>query len=120
MCFCLIHHTKAALESLKWNREEVQFVLSGKLLFSPLTDYQANKKGRTLKFLPANALLVTLGKPNENYRPDLVGNETSGAPGKQLMFPKGNTGITNAALLLMKDKGSRFALCRVSHISHRR
>ena len=100
------------MEALKWNREEVQFVLSGKLYFTPLTDYHATtKKGRTLKFMCASALLVTLGKPTDQYRPEFVSTDPTN---KQLVLPKGKTGITDAALVLMKEKGNRFVLCRVS------
>ncbi len=101
---------KAALEILKWNQEETQFVTIGKVFFTPITDYSINRKAKTLKFLTANALLVTLGKPNENYRPDLV--NTSEAQ-RDLMFPRDNTGITDAVLLLIKEKCGRYVLCKV-------
>lgn len=103
---------QAALETLRWNREEVSFVLSGKLFFTPCTDYNATvKKGRTMKFLCANALLVTVGKPSEQYRPDLV---ITNPITQQLDMPRGQTGITDAALVIMREKGNRFVPCRVS------
>ena len=79
-------------------------------MFIPITDYTINKRAKTLKFLSASALLVTLGRPNENYRPDLV---NTGEADRDLMFPRGNTGINDAVLLLIKEKGGRYALCRV-------
>ncbi len=106
----IIIKLKAALEILKWNQEETQFVTIGKVFFTPITDYSINRKAKTLKFLTANALLVTLGKPNENYRPDLV--NTSEAQ-RDLMFPRDNTGITDAVLLLIKEKCGRYVLCKV-------
>lgn len=101
---------KAALEILKWNQEETQFVTIGKVFFTSITDYTVNKKAKTLKFLSASALLVTLGRPNENYRPDLV---NTGEAYRDLMFPRDNTGITDAVLLLIKEKCGRYALCKV-------
>lgn len=86
------------MEALHWDREEVSFVLSGKLFFTPCTDYNATvKKGRTMKFVQCSALLVTLGKPSDQYRPELV---TTNPMTQQLELPKGNTGITDAALVV--------------------
>jgi hypothetical protein len=103
---------KAALEVINWNRDESQFLLSGKLLFAPITDFQANRRGRTVKFVSANALLITLGRPTANYRPDLVGSSDPTNKGLTFTREKGDTGITDSALLLMKEKGTRFVLCR--------
>ncbi|XP_054155430.1 probable serine/threonine-protein kinase DDB_G0282963 isoform X2 [Oppia nitens] len=101
---------KAALEILKWNQEETQFVSIGKVLFTSITDYTVNRKTKTLKFLTASALLVTLGRPNQNYRPDLVNNNSEQE--KDLIFPRDNTGITDSVLLLIKERLGRYALCK--------
>ena len=102
--------TKAALEILKWNQEETQFVLIGKVFFTSITDYSVNRKSKTMKFLTASALLVTLGRPNQNYRPDLVNTIESD---KNMVFSRDNTGISDAVLLLIKEKCGRYALCKV-------
>ena len=107
--FC-IFLSKAALEILKWNQEETQFVIIGKVFFTSITDYTVNRKTKTMKFLTASALLATLGRPNQNYRPDLVhSTETD----KNMVFTRDNTGISDAVLLLIKEKGGRYALCKV-------
>ncbi|XP_076373084.1 uncharacterized protein LOC143257921 [Tachypleus tridentatus] len=95
---------KMALEVLNWNRDEVRFVMAGKLQFYPIADMPWNKKGKPHKFVTVHALLVTLGKPNSNYKPDLA-NENS------ILFPR-NTGIRNATLLLMKERNGRFVLVK--------
>lgn len=110
---------QAALDALKWSREDSSFVLCGKLLFAPVTDSSsssstasssfAGKKGRTIKFLPIHALLVAFGTPTEHYRPDLAETDD---PMKT--FSSGRTGITDAALVVIKDKSSRYTLCHVS------
>lgn len=90
-------------------------MLSGKLYFTPCTDYNATvKKGRTMKFLCANALLVTVGKPSEHYRPDLV---STNPITQKLDMPRGQTGLTDAALVIMREKGNRFVPCRVSGLN---
>lgn len=63
-----------------------------------------------MKFLTANALLATLGRPNQNYRPDLVNRADVD---KDMVFNRDNTGITDAVLLLIKEKIGRYALCKV-------
>ncbi|XP_022249850.1 uncharacterized protein LOC106466179 isoform X2 [Limulus polyphemus] len=95
---------KMALEVLQWNRDEVRFVMAGKLHFYPMADMPWNKKGKPQKFTTVHALLVTLGKPNSNYKPDLA-NENS------ILFPR-NTGIKDATLLLLKEKNGRFMLVK--------
>ncbi|XP_076338218.1 uncharacterized protein LOC143240130 [Tachypleus tridentatus] len=95
---------KMALEVLQWNRDEVRFVMAGKLHFYPMADMPWNKKGKPQKFNTVHALLVTLGKPNSNYKPDLA-NENS------ILFPR-NTGIKDATLLLLKEKNGRFMLVK--------
>lgn len=95
---------KMALEVLQWNRDEVRFVMAGKLHFYPMADMPWNKKGKPQKFNTVHALLVTLGKPNSNYKPDLA-NENC------VLFPR-NTGIKDATLLLLKEKNGRFMLVK--------
>lgn len=103
---------QAALDALKWAREDASFVLCGKLLFAPVTESSSSsstaKKGRTIKFLPIHALLVAFGTPTEHYRPDLAETDD---PMKT--FSSGRTGITDAALVVIKDKSSRYTLCHV-------
>ncbi|CAB3367727.1 Hypothetical predicted protein [Cloeon dipterum] len=94
---------KLALEVLGWNPEISQFVMEGRLLFTQPTDSNW-RKGRTIKLSHLNALLVTLGKPNENYRPE-------SAQSRDLTFPKA-TGIQEACLLLLKDKAGRCTMLR--------
>lgn len=99
------------MEILNWSREESNFVLLGKTYFSPITECPSNKKGRTLKFSTASSVLVTNGKPNQNYSPESLNSEDGE---KTLMFPRGNTGITEAYLILLKEKYGRFVLLHVS------
>lgn len=95
-----------ALEVLNWKQDESRFVIAGKLLFTQVTDYPWNKKGKTVKFTHLHALLITLGKPNSNYRPELSDNS--------VLFPR-NTGIRDASLVLMKEKSGRYITVRVSN-----
>lgn len=103
---------QAAIDLLKWERDETQFVHSGKLHFSQITEFVSKQRSgsRPLRYLTAHALLVVCGKPNHKYRPDLV---TSSIDHK-LMFTCTNNGIEEAALLLMREKNGRFIPCRVS------
>ena len=78
--------------------------MSGRLMYFPITDYQMNKRGRSLKYISTNALLVTLGKSCNKWAQDLD---------KELMFPKNNSDIEQAVLILLKEKHNRFTLCRV-------
>ncbi|XP_076335715.1 uncharacterized protein LOC143238939 isoform X2 [Tachypleus tridentatus] len=100
----IIKLRKMALEVLQWNRDEVRFVMAGKLYYTQITDHAWNKKNKLLKFTYIHALLVTLGKPNTTYRPDLA-NE------KSILFPR-STGIRDASLLMIKEKNGRFILVR--------
>ncbi|XP_055926713.1 uncharacterized protein LOC129958327 [Argiope bruennichi] len=96
---------KMALEVLNWKQDETRFVMAGKLLFTQITDYPWNKKSKTIKFAPVHALLIALGKPNSNYRPE------SSSIDNPVLFPK-NTGIRDASLVLMKEKNGRFVTVR--------
>lgn len=95
---------KMAVDVLDWNHEEVRFVLEGKLLYTQPTDNNW-KRGRTIKLTPIFVLLVTLGKPNSKYKTDPAEDELS--------FPT-KTGVREATLLLVKEKGGRYTLIRVS------
>ena len=105
--------------------------MEGRLLYAQPTDHNWKRTGRTIKVIPVNALLVTLGKvllsslqstfctwmcstysylsfvvaqPTENYNPECD---------DRLTFPQKN-GIREASLLLMKEKGGKYSLVRVS------
>ncbi|RWS14427.1 uncharacterized protein B4U79_13957 [Dinothrombium tinctorium] len=95
---------KLALEILNWSREEAQFIMIGKLMYTPITDANMLKKGRNLKFLSANALFITLGK-NEHYL-----NEDNLE--KESLFVRHDSSVKEAVLLLTKEKGGRFILLR--------
>lgn len=56
---------KIAVDVLEWNHEEARFALEGKLLYTQPTDNNW-RKGRTIKLMPINALLVTNGKVSTN------------------------------------------------------
>ena len=96
-----------ALDVLQWtkeNREDVNFVMEGKLLYTQSTE--ANwKRVWTVKMTPASALLVTLGH-NSLDPPNSL------AEGG-LQFPV-ETGVKEAALLLIREKNNRYSMIRVS------
>lgn len=94
-----------AIEVLEWSKEDIRFVMAGKLAFSGAIDFTKSKRGRAFKFTSSHALLATKGKPNSNYRPDL-------AQENSILFPR-DTGIEDATLLLMKEKNGRYSLARV-------
>ena len=98
-----------ALDVLQWtkeSREDVNFVLEGKLLFTPSTE--ANwKRVWTVKMAPVSALLVTLGQ-NSMDPPSSLRDEG-------LQFPI-DTGVREAALLLIREKNNRYSMIRVSNI----
>ncbi|PSN29161.1 hypothetical protein C0J52_27958 [Blattella germanica] len=91
-----------ALDILEWNHDEVRFAMEGKLLYTNPADNNW-RKSRTIKLNPINALLVTNGKPTEDYRPDPTEDS--------LMFPR-KTGVREATLLLLKEKCGRYAQLR--------
>ncbi|XP_052873264.1 uncharacterized protein LOC128278575 [Anopheles cruzii] len=94
---------KMAVDVLEWNHEEVRFVIEGRLLFTQPNDGNW-KKSRTIKLTSINALLVTNGKPTASYKADRALTET-------LSFPR-HTGIREASLLLVREKGGRYTLLR--------
>ncbi|XP_050095144.1 uncharacterized protein LOC126577515 [Anopheles aquasalis] len=94
---------KMAVDVLEWNHEEVRFAIEGRLLFTQPNDGNW-KKSRTIKLTSINALLVTNGKPTASYKADRALTET-------LSFPR-HTGIREASLLLVREKGGRYTLLR--------
>jgi len=92
---------KIAVDVLEWNHDEAKFALEGKLLFTQPTDNNW-RKGRTIKLTPVNALLVTNGKSTSSAR-DI--SEDS------LVFSR-QSGVRDAALLLVRDKNGRYTLLR--------
>jgi hypothetical protein len=116
---------KMALDVLGWTketREDVNFVLESKLLFTPTSSgSEPNwRRGWAVKMTPVSALLVTLGK-NSLEPPTLPQNEfdltgfsraQSGLAGiAPLQFPT-DTRVKQAALLLIREKNSRYSLVR--------
>lgn len=99
---------KSALELLKWDRDETQFVHSGRINFAPLNEFLVRQKSKSIRYMGAQALLVALGKPNWRYRPDLV---KSSADYKLLVPAPGGCGLKEAALLLFREKNGRFVAC---------
>ncbi len=111
-----------ALDVLNWgsehHREEVNFVLESRLLC-----YSNNNatngggggngggeatSGWTVKMTPVNALLTTLGNNGSSFQGD-----GSVATHAQLQFPK-ETGVRQAAVIMIKEKGGRYTMVRVS------
>ena len=106
------HHyeLQMALDVLQWtnkSREEVNFVLEGKLMFSQATEGGGSRRPWNPKMTPVSTLLVTLGRnslePPSSLQDDGV-----------LHFPV-DTGVTEAALLLIKEKNNRYSMIRVKH-----
>ncbi|XP_064474860.1 dynamin-binding protein-like isoform X2 [Ornithodoros turicata] len=95
---------KAALDLLRWSREETRFVMAGRLLLCPVEAGGRAGSGGPSRCTLLHALLAVLGRPNSNYRPDLAHDNS-------LLFPR-NTGIRDGALVLAKEKAGRFILPR--------
>ena len=97
-----------ALDVLQWtnkSRGDVNFVLEGKLMFSQATEGGTSRPWNP-KMTPVSALLVTLGR-NSLERPSSLQDDGS------LHFPV-ETGASEAALLLIKEKNNRYSMIRVS------
>ena len=106
-----------ALDVLNWtkeNREDVNFVMESKLLFSPTSSGSESnwRRGWTMKMVPVSALLVTLGRNSLEPPPTL---DSANAP---LQFPT-DTGVRRAAMLLIREKNSRYSMVRVSFYTNR-
>ena len=113
-----------ALDVLGWSkelREDVNFVLESKLLFTQATETNWRNKSSyfTVKMAPVSALLVTLGRNSLEPPPvgaDLgVGGASIHATQGQLNFPR-ETGVRQAALLLIREKNSRYSMVRVGFL----
>ena len=104
-----------SLEVLQWSkesREDVNFVLEGKVYFTQPTESATSNWKRMVGNPRANsvsALLVTLGK-NGLEPPASLSEEVD-----PLQFPK-DTGVKEAALLLIREKNNRYTMVRVSKI----
>ena len=95
-----------ALDVLQWtnkSREDVNFVLEGKLQFTQATE--ANWRRWNVKMTPVSALLVTLGRNSLEPPSSLQDDGT-------LNFPV-ETGVVEAALLLIREKNNRFSMIKV-------
>lgn len=100
---------KTAMDMLKWDRDETQFIHSGRMHFAPLNEFLTKQKMKPIRYLAAHALLIVLGKPNWKYRPDLVKANLD----NKLMTPTpGGNGVKETALLLFREKNGRFVPCR--------
>ena len=114
---------KLSLEMLGWTREDTKFALEGRLTFAQVNDsnWKAKLKGTVnsgLKLMTANALLVVTSKPGiGSFSFNLNNNNSLGSAelhtSTNIIFPKLDT-ISEAVLLLVREKTSRFATVRVS------
>ena len=98
-----------ALDVLQWtnkSREDVNFVLEGKLMFTQATETSISRRPWNPKMAPVSALLVTLGR-NSLEPPSSLQDDGN------LQFPV-ETGVSEAALLLIKEKNNRYSMIRVS------
>ncbi|KAF6208152.1 hypothetical protein GE061_016603 [Apolygus lucorum] len=90
---------KVVADILEWNMGETRFAMEGKLLFAQPSEGVPSTKDSRL--CPVNAVLVTLGKPTEEYQPE----------GDVYALSR-NHGIKEAALLLIKDHIGKHSLIR--------
>lgn len=104
-----------SLEVLQWSkesREDVNFVMEGKVYFNQPTDSVAASNWKRMvgnsKANSVSALLVTLGK-NGLEPPTVLDDDLC-----PLQFPK-DTGVKEAALLLIREKNNRYTMVRVSN-----
>lgn len=106
-CFLIDYfRLQMALDVLQWtnkSREDVNFVLEGKLMFTQATE--ANWRPWNPKMTPVSALLVTMGR-NSLEPPSSFQDDGS------IQFPL-DTGVSEAALLLIKEKNNRYSMIRV-------
>lgn len=91
---------KVAIEAVGWNRNEVTYVMSGRLGYAQATDHTWMRKGKTLKFSPVHGVLVTLGQP-----------KPSRVPKGSLSFPS-TSSVTQGALVLIREKGGKYVNLR--------
>lgn len=106
---------KMAVDELQWNHDDARFAMEGKLLFTQPNDNNW-RKGRTIKLMPINALLVTNGKPTIAHKTNEI-RETREARDREAREREGDalfarSGVREAALLLIREKAGRYILQR--------
>ncbi|KPI91750.1 Intersectin-2 [Papilio xuthus] len=106
---------KMAVDVLDWNHDDARFAMEGKLLFTQPNDNNW-RKGRTIKLMPINALLVTNGKPTTTHKTNEI-RETREARDREAREREGEalfarSGVREAALLLVREKAGRYTLQR--------
>ncbi|CAH4028833.1 unnamed protein product [Pieris brassicae] len=106
---------KMAVDVLDWNHDDARFAMEGKLLFTQPNDNNW-RKGRTIKLMPINALLVTNGKPTNSHKTNEI-RETREARDREAREKEGEalfarSGVREAALLLVREKAGRYTLQR--------
>ncbi|XP_072947647.1 uncharacterized protein RhoGEF64C [Epargyreus clarus] len=106
---------KMAVDVLDWNHDDARFAMEGKLLFTQPNDNNW-RKGRTIKLMPINALLVTNGKPTIAHKTNEI-RETREARDREAREREGDalfarSGVREAALLLVREKAGRYTLQR--------
>lgn len=54
---------------LEWSGigEEIRFTIEGRLLYTQPSDHNWRRGGKTIKLMPINAIIVTLGKVGYYY-----------------------------------------------------
>lgn len=59
---------------LEWSGlgEEIRFAVEGRLLYTQPSDHNWRRGGRTIKLMPINAIIVTLGKVSAGPCPTSV------------------------------------------------
>nr|XP_026486831.1 uncharacterized protein LOC113393926 [Vanessa tameamea]XP_026486832.1 uncharacterized protein LOC113393926 [Vanessa tameamea] len=106
---------KMAVDVLDWNHDDARFAMEGRLLFTQPNDNNW-RKGRTIKLMPINALLVTNGKPTIAHKTNEI-RETREARDREAREREGDalfarSGVREAALLLVREKAGRYTLQR--------
>ncbi|XP_022129116.2 uncharacterized protein LOC111003064 [Pieris rapae] len=106
---------KMAVDVLDWNHDDARFAMEGKLLFTQPNDNNW-RKGRTIKLMPINALLVTNGKPTNSHKTNEI-RETREARDREAREKEGEalfarSGVREAVLLLVREKAGRYTLQR--------
>ncbi|XP_052741651.1 uncharacterized protein LOC112053988 [Bicyclus anynana] len=106
---------KMAVDVLDWNHDDARFAMEGKLLFTQPNDNNW-RKGRTIKLMSINALLVTNGKPTIAHKTNEI-RETREARDREAREREGEalfarSGVREAALLLVREKAGRYTLQR--------
>ncbi|CAG0912652.1 unnamed protein product [Notodromas monacha] len=100
----LEHINALALDILEWSAENVCFAMEGRLSFTQAGDNMWTRRGKNVKLTPTYALLVIRGNLTSQYNP-------ADADGDVLFFAR-RKGIEQAALLLARERNSRYALIR--------